>query len=106
LLPGPVSELTTGHPISKLVHKPVDGRRHARFDTLEHHRLQLLSDPEGSLDTGHGIQLRNQFVPARVRATISQNDQSQDETRSNLLRNKAPNRWPTWVLIGGSGTRV
>ncbi len=38
-------------------------------------------DPQGPLDAGHGVQLRDQLVPARVATRVGENDQTQAESR-------------------------
>ncbi|MGH3922756.1 MAG: hypothetical protein ACRDTT_07800 [Pseudonocardiaceae bacterium] len=60
----------------KIQNGHAEGRRYAVCEALEERDFQLLRDPEGSLDAGHGVQLRDQLVPARVPTGIRENDQA------------------------------
>jgi hypothetical protein len=50
-------------------------------EALEQRDLQLLCDPQGSLDAGHGAHLCDQLGSARVTAGVRKNDQPQAKAR-------------------------
>ena len=56
--------------------EPAEDRRFAVCEALEQCDLQLFRDPQGSLDAGHGVQLRDQLGPARVVAGVGEDDQA------------------------------
>jgi hypothetical protein len=45
-----------------------DSSRYAVTEALEQRDFQLLGDPQGALDTRHGVQLGDQLFAARVAA--------------------------------------
>jgi len=67
-------------PRSTLITPPPDSRRYAGGEALEQRYLELLGNPERSLDAGHGIQFRNQLAPTRIVARIGTNDQPQTKS--------------------------
>ena len=66
VLPDPHTAIVSLHSCSASTSEPAEGRRYAVREALEQRDLQLLHDPQGPLDAGHGVQLRDQLVPARV----------------------------------------
>jgi hypothetical protein len=74
-------------PRSSPITPPPDSRRYAGDEALEQRYLQLLGNPEWSLDAGHGIQFRDQLAPTRIVARIVPNNQPQTKSGSEPKHN-------------------